>query len=147
MSDKPGDGDNKVQKTLAADDIVTEQHVGRRSALRVIGATFLGAAVGAALIAAPSEASAQVTDSDQGASSDPPGRGRTGVTDSDTGSNGDRPGHGRGRARVARARRTGRTDRDSSDRPGYGVCAARGHTDSDSGGGADGAGRGRGPCH
>ena len=146
MSDKSDDEMKKTLKTLQNDDIVTEPHVGRRSALRTIGATFVGAAIGVIGLATPSEAQATsgVTNRDSG---DRPGNGRTGVTNSDSG---DQPGYGRRRGRAPRRVRTGRTDRDAganADGAGYGVCAARGHTDSDSGGGADGAGHGRGPCH
>ncbi len=108
-------------KTLQVHDMVSERQVGRRSALRAIGATFAGAAVAAA-VTIPGRAEAQgASDSDSGPGSDPAGRGRTGMTDRDVGPN--------------------------ADGPGRGVCPRRGHTDSDAGPGADGAGRGRGPCH
>ena len=118
MSDK----NEKKPTTLTDDEMVTEAHVGRRSALGLIGAGIVGAAVAGTITAKPSTANAQS------------------VADSDSGPNADRPGHGR----------TGATDRDSgpnSDGPGRGVCRLRHHTDSDSGAGADGAGQGRGPCH
>lgn len=110
------------KKTLSDDEMVTEAHLGRRSALGLIGAGFVGAAVAGAITTRSSEAHAQ------------------GPSDSDSGPNADRPGHGR----------TGATDRDSganADGPGRGVCRLRRHTDSDSGGNADGVNRGRGPCH
>ena len=116
------DNNEKKPTTLTDDEMVTEAHVGRRSALGLIGAGVVGAAVAAAVTAKPSTAHAQ------------------GPNDSDSGPNADAPGHGR----------TGATDRDSgphADGPGRGVCRLRNHTDSDSGPGADGAGRGRGPCH
>lgn len=59
----------------------------------------------------------------------------TGRTDSDSGNNADQGGYGR----------TGVTDSDPYDRPGYGVSSGQtGLTDSDSGGNADAVGNGRG---
>ncbi|MEZ4389983.1 MAG: hypothetical protein R3A48_02715 [Polyangiales bacterium] len=114
--------DKTEKKTLSDDEMVTEAHMGRRSALGLIGAGVVGAAVAGAITAKPSQAHAQ------------------GPSDSDSGANADRPGHGR----------TGATDRDSganADGPGRGVCRLRRHTDSDTGNNADGVNRGRGPCH
>jgi hypothetical protein len=111
-----------TKKTLNDNDIVTEAHMGRRSALGLIGAGVAGLAVAGAITTHATEAHAQ------------------GPSDSDSGANADRPGHGR----------TGATDRDSganADGPNRGVCRLRRHTDSDAGAGADGAQRGRGPCH
>src|SRR5690349_11416384 len=119
MSDKPDDADKKPDNTLTDDQIVSEPALERRSLLQLIG-TAVGAALGAVVLA-PSEAEAQVTDRDAGRFADPPGRGR-------------------GRYRPARPvyrRRTGYTDRDPSDGVGYGVCALRGHTDSDGGRNSD----------
>lgn len=71
----------------------------RRSFLtRVAGGAIVG---GGALMVLGGTASAyQVTDSDSGATSDPPGRGRRtrirGCTDADSGSNSDPAGNGRG---------------------------------------------------
>lgn len=89
------------------------------------------------------------TDSDTGPNSDPPGGGhcrsrvrpRTGCTDSDSGRYADAPGHGRHCGRP----RTGITDRDPTDRPGYGRGwrGRRSCTDSDTGRYADRAGHGR----
>ena len=117
------DKSKKNVKTLSDDEIVSDTGMGRRSALRSIGAGFLGVAVASAIGMRSSEAQAQ-----------------SGPSDSDSGPNEDQPGHGR----------TGATDRDSgpgADGAGHGVCARRHVTDSDSGQGADGAGHGRGPCH
>ena len=107
------------------------RRLSRRSFLgRVMG----GAAAGGALIVLGSEAHAQVTESDQGPNSDPPGRGR-GVSDTDQGPNSDPPGGGRSRRPCSdsdsgpnsdpggRGRGNGRTDSDAaanSDRPGCG---------------------------
>jgi len=96
----------------------TDRKLSRRSFLgRVVGGAVAGG--GALVVLSGSAEAVQVSDSDQGPNSDPPGRGRTGVTDSDSGPNSDRPGHGRSRS-------------------------ARPCTDSDSGPNADQAGRGRG---
>ena len=72
----------------------------RRSFLtRVAGGAIVG---GGALVALTGKAEAyQVTDSDQGPNSDPPGRGRgnnhiRGCTDADQGPNADQAGNGRG---------------------------------------------------
>lgn len=112
----------KKPTTLTDEEMVTEAHLGRRSALGLIGAGVVSAAVGAAVTAKPSTANAQsVSDSDSGPNADAPGHGRTGQTDRDSGPN--------------------------ADGPGRGVCRLRHFTDSDSGGGADGARQGRGPCH
>jgi hypothetical protein len=115
--------EKKDLKTLLDSEIVTDDRMGRRSSLRMIGAGFLGAAVAAAVGLRPGSAEAQSgpSDSDSGPGEDPPGRGRTGASDRDAGPNEDRPGHG--------------------------VCAMRGQSDSDSGPGEDPAGHGRGPCH
>jgi hypothetical protein len=115
--------EKKDQKTLLDSEIVTDERIGRRSSLRMIGAGFLGAAVAAAVGIRPDTAQAQTgpSDADSGPNEDPPGRGRTGYTDRDSGPNEDRPGHG--------------------------VCALRGVSDSDSGPGEDPGGHGRGPCH
>ena len=111
----------------------TDRKLSRRSFLgRVVGGTVAGGA----FVALASQAEAlQVTDSDSGPNSDPPGRGRGGgVTDSDQGPNSDPPGRGRGRAarpctdsdsgpnsdRAGSGRGNGRTDRDPTDRPGCG---------------------------
>ena len=98
----------------------------RRSFLtRVAGGAII---TGGAMVALTGGARAyQVTDSDSGANSDPPGRGRrrsgaSGLTDSDSGAMADPGGNGRG------ARRT----------------SATGITDSDSGSTADSANYGRG---
>lgn len=87
----------------------------RRSFLtRVAGGAIVG---GGAMIALTGGAQAfQVTDSDAGATADPPGRGRgrtpiRGCTDADSGANADAPSNGRGN-------RT--TDRDPSDPPSCG---------------------------
>lgn len=112
-----------------------DRKLSRRSFLgRVVGGTVAGGA----FVALASQAEAlQVTDSDQGPNSDPPGRGRgrpSGVTDSDQGPNSDPPGRGRGRAsrpctdsdsgpnsdRAGAGRGNGRTDSDPTDRPGCG---------------------------
>src|SRR5688572_17928035 len=70
------------------EDMKPTRKISRRSFLgRVAGGAIAG---GAALTVLGESASAlQVTDSDTGQNSDPPGRGRTGVTDSDTGGNSD----------------------------------------------------------
>ena len=111
--------------------------VSRRSFL---GTVMGGAAVGAvAIVAGSQRAEAQITDSDGGAYADPPGRGRgrrTGVTDRDSS---DRPGYGRGR------RVSGLTDRDPSDPPGNGRGRRTGITDRDPTD-APGNGRGRRVC-
>ena len=102
--------EKKTDKTLTADDIISSQHVGRRGALGMMGATVLGAAALATGLA--SSAKAQ-TDSDSGPGADRSGGGRTGGTDSDTGPGADRGNHGR----------TGATDSDSgpgADRGGHG---------------------------
>ena len=110
-----------------------DRKLSRRSFLgRVVG----GSIAGGAFVALASQAEAlQVTDSDSGPNSDPPGRGRgNGVTDSDTGPNSDPPGRGRGRANrpctdsdtgpnsdaAGRGRGNGRTDSDPTDRVGCG---------------------------
>ncbi len=113
--------DKKV--TLTDDEMVSSEGMGRRTALGMIGAGVVGAAVGAAVGLRPETAQAQSgpNDSDSGPGEDAPGRGVTGASDRDSGPNEDRPNHG--------------------------VCARRGVTDSDSGNGADGASHGRGPCH
>ena len=118
MSDK-----NEKKTTLTDEEIVTEKSIGRRSTLRIIGASVVGAAVAAAVGLRGSTAEAQQgpSDSDSGPGEDAPGRGRTGFSDRDSGPNEDRPGHG--------------------------VCALRGTSDSDSGPGEDPPGHGRGPCH
>jgi len=119
------------KKTLGESDISTESNVGRRSALGILGASVVGAAV-AVVGLGRSVAKAQ-TDSDSGPNADRSGGGRTGGTDSDTGPNADRAGHGG----------TGRTDSDtgpSADRSGRG---GSGHSDSDTGPSADRAGHGR----
>lgn len=92
------------------------------------------------------------TDSDSGPNSDPPGgghcrsrpvRARTGCTDRDGGRYADGVGYGRHCGR--RSGYTGLTDRDPSDRPGYGrgFRRRRSCTDSDTGRYGDPAGRGR----
>ena len=115
------------KKSLSESDIVAEQAIGRRSALRAVAGVVTGAVV-AATVALPGEAEAQCTDSDGGRWAD-------------------RPGYGRRCRRVYYRRPTGFTDRDPSDGAGYGVCPSRGFTDSDAGAGSDPGGRGRGPCH
>src|SRR6185436_13756416 len=90
------------------------RRLSRRSFLgRVAGGAIAG---GAALTVLGSPAEAlQVSDSDSGPNSDPPGRGRgNGYSDSDSGPNSDPPGRGRG---------NGISDSDSgpnSDPPGRG---------------------------
>jgi hypothetical protein len=124
----------------------------RRSFLATVAGTM--AAVGAITMATTDAAEAfQVTDSDSGPNSDPPGRGRgnrggrSGCTDSDSGRYSDPPGNGRCRRRVVR--RSGCTDSDTgrySDPAGNGRCRRRSYrscTDSDSGRYADRAGHGR----
>jgi hypothetical protein len=112
----------------------TDRKLSRRSFLgRVVGGTVAGGA----FVALASRAEAlQVSDSDSGPNSDPPGRGRTGVTDSDSGPNSDRPNHGRSRSgrpctdsdtgpnadRAGSGRGNGRSDSDPTDRAG---CARR----------------------
>lgn len=85
------------KKTLTDADITTDHPTTRRTALGIMGA----AGVGAALI--PTGAEAQGTDSDNGSWTDSAGCGRgsggytTGITDADNGSLGtDAPGYGRG---------------------------------------------------
>ena len=136
----------------------------RRSFLgRVAGGAIAG---GAALTILGETAHAlQVSDSDSGANSDPPGRGYTGVTDADSGPNSDRAGHGRGGRRGGTSdsdsgrcadtsgrgrgpRRRGVSDSDSGacgDPANNGRGRRRSTTDNDSGGWADPAGNGRGP--
>jgi len=87
----------------------------RRSFLtRVAGGAIVG---GGAMIALTGGAQAfQTTDSDSGATADPPNRGRgrrpiPGCTDGDSGATADRPGNGRGNRQ---------TDSDSSDRANCG---------------------------
>lgn len=111
----------------------TDRKLSRRSFLgRVVGGAVAG---GGALVVLSGRAEAlQVSDSDSGPNSDPPGRGRTGVTDSDSGPNSDRPGHGRSRSArpcsdsdsgpnsdpAGRGRGNGRSDSDPTDRAGCG---------------------------
>jgi hypothetical protein len=78
----------------------SSRKLSRRSFLtRVAGGAIVG---GGALVALTGKAEAyQVTDSDQGPHSDPPGRGRgnahiRGCTDADQGPNADQAGNGRG---------------------------------------------------
>jgi hypothetical protein len=70
------------KKTLGTDDISTERTVSRRSAMGLLGAGAVGAAVMAVGLSAPSTAEAQCSDRDP---SDPAGRGRCcrGISDSD----------------------------------------------------------------
>ena len=114
---------NKSVKTLSDGEIVSAPGMGRRSALRAIGAGALGVAVASAigLRSEVAEAQAGPSDSDSGPNEDPPGRGATGMSDRDSGP--------------------------SEDRPGHGVCTLRRVSDSDSGPSEDPPGRGRGPCH
>ena len=140
----------------------------RRSFLASVTGTIVS---GAALIgvARPAEA-LQLTDCDRGAGADPAGRGsgrtrRTGTTDRDGGAAADPPSCGRGSAPVQPGPQpdtsggyghrppvrgyTGFTDRDPTDRAGYGRggTGSRNYTgvsDSDSGPSADPAGSGRG---
>lgn len=110
------------------------RRLSRRSFLgRVAGGAVIG---GAALTVLGSPAQAlQVTDTDEGQGSDPPGRGRGALTDGDRGPRADQAGRGRG------PRRRSCSDSDSSDRAGQGNRL----TDGDSGANADAAGCGRGP--
>ena len=112
---------------------IEKRKVSRRSFL---GTVMGGAAVGAVgIIAGSQRAEAQVTDSDSGASADPPGGGRgrrTGVTDRDAS---DPRGNGRGR-RSSRYQTlgpgrqpTGITDSNPFDRPGYGRGVRCGDSD------------------
>jgi hypothetical protein len=123
----------------------------RRSFLASVAGTVAAAGAIAMIGTDPAEAF-QITDSDSGPNSDPPGRGRgnrgrrSGCTDSDTGSYADPPGNGRCRRRV---HRSGCTDSDTgryADPAGNGRCRRRrprSCTDSDTGRYADRAGHGR----
>ena len=80
----------------------SSRKLSRRSFLtRVAGGAVIA---GGAMVALTGTAHAQVTDSDQGPNSDPPGRGRgnnhiRNCTDSDQGPNADQAGNGRGNRR------------------------------------------------
>jgi hypothetical protein len=153
--------------TLTVDQIGTEQTpVGRRSAMKVLGAAVLGAGAtgvaasltGCIVRTAPQpQYTSGLTDSDGGQYADPGGNGRgqargmqTGLTDSDGGSYADAAGYGRGR-HGQQGYSSGQTDSDGgayADPAGNGRGTARlgntGLTDSDGGRWADAAGHGRG---
>lgn len=169
MTKKPEELEAKP--TLSDEQIGSEtSKVDRRSALKVIGATVVGA--GAATVATsllgcivntspqPRYYSTGVTDGDAGPYADPSGGGRgprrsayTGLTDSDSAASGqvqDPGGYGRGHHGRA-GYTSGLTDSDGgsyADPAGNGRGTARmgntGLTDSDGGPYADPAGRGRG---
>jgi len=170
MSKKPEELESKP--TLSDDQIGTESSkVDRRSALKVIGATVVGA--GAATVASsllgcivntqpaqPTYYQSGVTDGDAGPYADPAGGGRgarrsayTGVTDNDSAASGqvqDPGGYGRGHY-GRQGWTSGVTDSDGgsyADPAGNGRGTARmgqtGLTDSDGGPYADPAGHGRG---
>ncbi|MBF9049634.1 hypothetical protein GTA62_00625 [Roseobacter sp. HKCCD9010] len=144
MSDK----DDK-KPSLSDSDIITS--VSRRGMMRGAGTAALGATI-VGVSAGTAEAG---TDNDNGAITDPGGRGRgycraygSGVTDQDNGTWRDPGGNGRGDGRQQRA---GYTDRDNgswTDPGGAGRGnprnAASGITDADGGNCSDPGGNGRG---
>lgn len=90
-------------KTLSDTDIVTDRPAARATGRRgFIGLVAAGGVAGAAASLAPQAASAQTTDTDNGAWADAGGCGRggggiaTGLTDADTGNITDAAGWGRG---------------------------------------------------
>ncbi|RMA43209.1 hypothetical protein D9R08_06195 [Rhodophyticola porphyridii] len=137
------------RKTLSDSEISTS--VNRRGILRGAGTAALGVTI-AGVGTSRAEAG---TDNDNGAITDPGGRGRgycraygSGVTDQDNGAWRDPGGNGRGDGRQQRA---GYTDRDNGTwtdpgSAGRGVPrnAASGVTDADSGNCSDPGGNGRG---
>lgn len=162
MSKKP---EIDEKRTLTADQIESDKTVlGRRTALKALGATVLGVSAtsvaGCIVVPARTGGTAYqtgVTDSDGGQYADPAGNGRggarnvyTGLTDSDGGSYADQAGYGRGR-HGQQGYSSGMTDSDGgayADPAGNGRGTARlgytGMTDSDGGSYADQAGHGRG---
>lgn len=165
MSKKPEDSEKRL--TLTDDQIASnETTVGRRSAIKALGAAVLGASATSltgCIVTTPARPVAYqsgITDGDGGRYADPAGAGRgprravaTGITDADSAAGGqmqDAGGYGRGHHGQA-GWQSGLTDSDTgsyADPAGNGRGTGRlgytGITDSDGGQWADQAGHGRG---